>query len=132
MTRKLAAKLAIIGLAAGTLLAACAPDPAPAPALVPAAPPPAPPPPSPPEPAPSTTPFVIRTLSCADLLGASNDDRAAASMFIIGYRAGMTRTRSLSISQIQAIEEAALQNCAANMNMTAIAAFARAFATTPR
>jgi hypothetical protein len=65
-------------------------------------------------------------------LGAADDDRAAASMFIIGYRAALTHRRTLSISQIQGIEEAALQNCAANPKLTAIAAFAKAFAAAPK
>ena len=71
---------------------------------------------------------MIRTLSCADLLSAADDDRAAASMFIIGYRAALTHTRALAINQIEGIEEAALQNCAANPKLTAIAAFGKAFA----
>jgi len=117
---------AIAGLFVVALLAACAPvPPPPAPAPAPAA---APPPPAP-EPALSTTPIVIRTLSCAELLGANDDDRAAASMFMIGYRAALTHTRALSISQIEAIEEAALKTCAANPTMTATAAFAKAVAT---
>jgi hypothetical protein len=71
---------------------------------------------------------VIGTLSCAEMLGASDDDRAAASMFLIGYRAALTHTHALSIAQIEALEEAALATCAANPKMTAIAAFAKAFA----
>ena len=117
-------KLALIASLA--LLAACAP---PAPAPAPAVPPPSPPPAPPPEPAASTAPIPIRSLSCAELLGASDDDRAAASMFFIGYQAATRHVRGLSISQIEAIEEAALSICAAHQTMPAARAFGQAIAT---
>jgi hypothetical protein len=119
-------KLAIIALPV-LLLAACAPPPAPAPAPAPAAPPP--PPPPPPEPAVSTAPIPIRTLSCAEMIGASDDDRAAASMFFIGYRAALARVRNLSIAEIQAIEQKALTICAAYPDMPAARAFGTAVLT---
>jgi hypothetical protein len=121
-------KLAIIALPV-LLLAACAPPPAPAPApaAAPAAPPT--PPPPPPEPAVSTAPIPIRTLSCGDLLGAADDDRAAASMFFIGYRAALAHVRNLSIAEIQAIEQKALTICAAHQDMPAARAFGTAVLT---
>jgi hypothetical protein len=119
-------KLAIIALPV-LLLAACAPPPAPAPAPAPMAPP-APPPP-PPEPAVSTAPIPIRSLSCAEMIGASDDDRAAASMFFIGYRAALAQVRNLSIPQIQAIEQKALTICAAHPNLPAARAFGTAVLT---
>jgi hypothetical protein len=117
------AKLAIIGLVV-PLLAACAPTPPPAPPPppVPAA---APAPPAP-EPPAATAPIPIRSLSCADLLGAADDDRAAVSMFFIGYQAALAHLHDLSIGQIQEIEQAALSTCAANQTMTAVRAFAQA------
>ena len=118
-------KLAIIALPV-LLLAACAPPPAPAPAPVPAAPTP---PPPPPEPAVSTAPIPIRTLSCAEMIGASDDDRAAASMFFIGYRAALAHVRDLSIAEIQAIEQKALTICAAHPKMPAAAAYGKAVLT---
>jgi hypothetical protein len=121
------AKLAIIGLVV-PLLAACAPTPPPAP--VPAA---APAPPAPPPELPAATaPIPIRSLGCADLLGAADDDRAAASMFFIGYRAALAHVHDLSISQIQAIEEKALATCAAHQTMPAAQAFGEAIATRNR
>jgi hypothetical protein len=112
------------------LLAACAPPSAPPP--MPAPPPPptaaAPPPPAP-EMAASTAPIPIRTLSCADLLGANDDDRAAASMFFVGYQAASTGVHNLSIAQIQAIEEKALSICAAHSAMPAARAFHTAILT---
>lgn len=112
-------KLAVIALPV-LLLAACAPPPAPAPAPAPAPPPPAP------EPAASTAPIPIRTLSCAELLGASDDDRAAASMFFIGYRAALAHVHNLSVSEIEAIERKALSICAAHQDMHAARAFGAA------
>jgi hypothetical protein len=120
-------KLAFIALPV-LLLAACAPPPAPAPAPPPPAPAPAPPPPAP-EPAPPTSPIAIRSLSCADLLGAEDDDRAAASMFFIGYQAALAHVRGLSIADIQAIEQKALTICAAHSNFTAVRAFHTAILT---
>jgi hypothetical protein len=120
-------RLTLIALPA-LLLAACA-QPAPPPAPAPAAPPPAAAPPPTPEPAPSTAPIPIRTLSCAELIGASDDDRAAASMFFIGYQAASAGVRNLSIAEIQAIEEKALSICAAHEQMTAVRAYRTAVVT---
>jgi hypothetical protein len=120
-------KLAVIALPV-LLLAACAPPPpAPAPAPAPAAPPT--PPPTPPEPAVSAAPIPIRTLSCAEMLGATDDDRAAASMFFIGYRAALAQVHNLSIPQIQAIEQKALSICAAHPNLPAARAYGTAVLT---
>jgi HdeA/HdeB family len=116
-------KLAPLVLTAA-LLAACAPAPPPAPAPAPAPPPPAPAPA--PEPPVSTAPIPIRTLSCAELLGASDDDRAAASMFFIGYQAARSGVHNLSISDISTIEQKALTACAASPNLPAVRAFAQA------
>jgi len=118
-------RTAILGVL-GLALAACAPA-APPPAPAPAQPPPAAAAPAPE--ALSTAPIPIRSLSCADLLGASDDDRAAASMFFIGFRAALAHVHGLSISQIEAIEETALATCAKNPKLTASTAFAEAVAT---
>ena len=120
-------KLAVIALPV-LLLAACAPPPAPAPTPAPA-PAPAAPPPPPPEPAVSTAPIPIRTLSCAEMIGASDEDRAAASMFFIGYRAALAHVHNLSIAEIQAIEQKALTICAAHPKMPAAAAYGKAVLT---
>ncbi|HEU0218196.1 MAG TPA: HdeA/HdeB family chaperone [Stellaceae bacterium] len=116
-------KFALISLSV-VLLAACAPVPPPAPP--PPAPPPAAPPPAPaPEPV-STAPIPIRSLPCSELLGASDDDRAAAAMFFIGYQASRSQVRNLTISQIESIERKALSACAMNPAMPAVRAFALA------
>jgi len=116
-------KLAIIALPV-LFLAACVPPPAPTPA-------PAPPAPSPPaaEPMASTAPIPIRTLSCTELLGATDDDRAAASLFFIGYQAARRQVRNLSIAEIEAIERQALSICAENQAMPAVRAFRTAVVT---
>ena len=122
-------KLTLIALPV-LLLAACAP---PAPPAAPPPPPPPPaaaaPPPPAPEPAASTAPIPIRTLSCAEMIGASDEDRAAASMFFIGYRAALAHVHNLSIAEIQAIEQKALTICAAHPNMPAARAYGTAVLT---
>ena len=126
-------KCAIVISLVVPLLAACAPPSPPPPAVVPAPPPPAAaPPPPPPEAAPSTAPIPIRTLSCAEMIGASDDDRAAASMFFIGYQAAAAGVRNLSIAQIQAIEGKALSICAAHPALPAVRAFRTAILTRGR
>ena len=124
-------KLTLIALPA-LLLASCAP-PAPPPPAAPAPPPPvaAPPPPAP-EPAASTAPIPIRALSCAELIGAGDDDRAAASMFFIGYQASASGVHNLSIAQIQAIEGKALAICARQPALPAARAFHLAVVTRGR
>lgn len=126
-------KCAIVISLVVPLLAACAPPSPPPPAVVPAPPPPAAaPPPPPPEAAPSTAPIPIRTLSCAEMIGASDDDRAAASMFFIGYQASSTGVHDLSIAQIQAIEGKALGICASKPALPAARAFRIAVVTRGR
>jgi hypothetical protein len=63
------------------------------------------------------------------MIGASDEDRAAASMFFIGYRAALAQVRNLSIPQIQAIEQKALTICAAHPNLPAVRAFGTAVLT---
>lgn len=123
-------KLTLIALPA-LLLAACA-QPSPPPAAAPAPPPPPAAAPPPPEAAVSTAPIPLRTLSCTELLGASDDDRAAASMFFIGYQASSTGVHNLSIAQIQAIEAKALSICATHQAMPAARAFRMAVVTRGR
>ncbi len=123
------AKLAIIALPI-LLLSACAPMPPPAPAPPP--PPVAAGPGNPPPAVASDTPIPIRSFTCADLLGAADDDRASAAMFFIGYRAALAHTRALTINEVEAIEETALSACAASPAMPANRAFAEALAANTR
>jgi hypothetical protein len=58
------------------------------------------------------------------LLAASDEDRAAAAMFFIGYQASRAQVRNLTISQIESIERKALSACVVNPEMPAVRAFA--------
>jgi hypothetical protein len=115
------AKMAAIGLSC-VLLAACAEPSAPAPA--PAAPP-APPPAAAPE---ATGPRLvnIRALTCGHLLGASDEDRAAGSMFLLGYASATTGRRVIDVNKVEGLEKFALADCVNNPDLPAVAAFSRA------
>jgi hypothetical protein len=102
----------IFGLGA-TLLAACQPMP-----------PQGPPPPGAPLPqAASTTPtdepmegkplapVDVRKLKCSTLTGASDDDKAYATSFLMGYRSALIHSRTIEIKRIEAVEQAALADC---------------------
>ena len=111
------------------LLFACAPMPAPAPAPAPAQPPAAPAP----ESAMTRSHIVaIRNVRCDALLKLSEDDRAAASMFYIGYTASRRRQGRIDVAELSGLEAAALGYCAAYPNSPAATAFNRAFADNGR
>jgi hypothetical protein len=121
---KVAAALLLFGL-----LAACAPQPAPAPA----------PPPRAPAPAPALTDagrashiVNIRAVRCETLLTLSEEDRAAASMFYIGYTASRRRQGKIDVAELSGIEAAALGYCAAYRNWPTATAFNKAFADNGR
>lgn len=94
--------------------------------------PPAAPPPRPPEAAASTAPIPFRTLPCAEIIGTSDDDRAVASIFCLGYQAAVSYAPNPSIAQIQAIDGKALSICAATPQMPAVRAFHAAIRTHAR
>jgi hypothetical protein len=105
-----------------------------------AAPPPAAPPPPPPPPAPAAAAapetehrlVTIRTVNCQALLNLSEDDRASASMFFLGYTASRRGQRVIDIAEVGGLEAAALGNCAARPDEPAAAAFMKAFADNGR
>jgi hypothetical protein len=117
----------------GVLTACAAAPPAPPPAT-PASPPPvaaAPPPtPAPAAEVPQLTsrPIVIATLRCESLLSAAEDDRAAASMFYLGYAAARTNTAVIDVSEIEGIEKHALDYCLAHPAAPARIAYSIALA----
>jgi hypothetical protein len=97
-----------------------------------AAPPPAPPPtvasaPPPPSAA-QIAPGVwdVDHARCSDLLGASDDDRAAAAMFYYGYLAARTRIHVIDVSRIDANIEKVMNICAEAPSITVTSAFYRA------
>ncbi len=114
-------------------LAACAQSPAsqqevasPAPA--------APPPEAPSSPAPRVTSeaqiapgrWNVDRVRCSDLLGADDDDRAAAVMFYYGYLAAKAGIRVIDVSQIDGNVKKVMDQCAAAPNITVPQAFRQA------
>ena len=112
-------------------LAACAPE-APRPTQTSAAPPPAatPAPPVPP-PAPSEAQIApgrwdVERVRCSDLLGASDDDRAAAAMFYYGYLAAKAGIHVIDVGKIDENVGKVMKQCAATPNLTVPQAFRQA------
>ena len=113
-------------------LAACAQSPA---SQQQAAPPPATPPPeAPSSPAPRVTSeaqiapgrWDVDRVRCSDLLGADDDDRAAAVMFYYGYLAAKAGIRVIDVSQIDGNVRKVMDQCAAAPNITVPQAFRQA------
>ena len=113
-------------------LAACAQSPAPPPAPVAAAPPPE----APPAPPPRVTSeaqvapgrWDVERVRCSDLLGADDDDRAAAAMFYFGYLAAKAGIHVVDVSQIDGNVRKVMDRCAAAPNITVPQAFRQALA----
>jgi hypothetical protein len=101
-----------------------------------AAPPPAPvaaPAPAPIAAAPPANRRVsIRAVRCARLLELPEDDRAAASLFYIGYQASSLRARTINVGAIPTAEAEALSYCEASPNQSVANAFRRAYLRTLR
>lgn len=97
------------------------------------------PPAPPPAPAPGTAPTPaaeaarvdhivnIRGARCGDLLRLAPDDRAAATMFYIGYQASRFRARTINVALIPSIEAQALTYCEENPDRPVVQAFAEAY-----
>jgi len=123
-------KIAVV-LLSGSLLACVQAQP---PAATVAAPPPAPA--SAPTqvaaavaaPVPAGNRYVtIRSARCSTLLGLPEDDRAAASLFYIGYQASRLGARSINVNAIPDAESEAFNYCQTFPNRTVAEAFAKAF-----
>jgi len=69
----------------------------------------------------------IRGARCEDLVRLSPDDRAAASMFYIGYQAYRLRATTINVAVIPSIEDQALIYCQENPNERVYQAFAQAY-----
>jgi hypothetical protein len=92
----------------------------------------------PPAPAPAATPVpateapagdrivTIRRATCERFLQLSAEDRAAASMFYIGYQSSRSRARTVNVNLLPSIEALALDYCSAYPNRPVAAAFAQA------
>jgi hypothetical protein len=92
----------------------------------------------PPEAAPPTAPRVtseaqiapkrweVERVRCSDLLGASDDDRAAAAMFYFGYLAAKAGIHVIDVSKIDGNVRKVMDRCAAAPNETVPQAFRQA------
>jgi hypothetical protein len=83
------------------------------------------PPPSAPAPGPQI--ITIKRLTCARLLGAAQDDRAAGSMFYLGYEASRLGKRTIDVNEVEGMETAALDYCAEHPDRPVTAAFSGVF-----
>jgi len=112
-------------------LASCAPQAqqpvqtaaAPPPAAVPA-PPPTAPVPSEAQIAPGL--WEVERVRCSDLLGAADDDRAAAAMFYYGYLAAKAGIHVIDVGRIDEHVGRVMKQCAATPNITVPQAFREA------
>jgi hypothetical protein len=116
-------------------LAACAQSPASQQQVASPPPEPATPPPeAPSSPAPRVTSeaqiapgrWEVDRVRCSDLLGADDDDRAAAVMFYYGYLAAKAGIRVIDVSQIDGNVRKVMDRCAAAPNITVPQAFRQA------
>jgi hypothetical protein len=115
-------------------LAACAQPPAPQRQAAPPPSPVAPPPEVAPPPAPRATSeaqiapgrWDVDRARCSDLLGAADDDRAAAAMFYYGYLAAKAGIHVIDVSQIDGNVKKVMDRCAAAPNITVPQAFRQA------
>jgi hypothetical protein len=89
--------------------------------------------PAPPTPAPGPSDAQISPgrwnvdrVRCSDLLGASDDDRAAAAMFYYGYLAAKAGIRVIDVGKIDENVGKVMKQCAATPNLTVPQAFRQA------
>jgi hypothetical protein len=124
------------GVLSGLLCACVQPPDAAAPAA------PTPPPVAAPAPAPAPAPVAestpgnrwvsIQRATCEKLLELSPDDRAAASLFYIGYQAARFGSRAINVAAIPNAEEWAYSYCAEHPGRPAVEAFRQAYQQTFR
>ncbi len=126
-------KKKLVAILLACCLAACAQPPAPQQQT--AAPPgPAAPPPEAAPPTPRVTSeaqiapgrWDVDRVRCSDLLGAADDDRAAAAMFYYGYLAAKAGIHVIDVSQIDGNVHKVMDRCAAAPNITVPQAFRQA------
>jgi hypothetical protein len=122
----------VVAILVACSLAACAQPPAPQQQAAP------PVPSAPPEAAAPPTPRVtseaqiapgrwdVERVRCSDLLGASDDDRAAAAMFYYGYLAAKAGIHVIDVSRIDGNIKKVMDRCAAAPNETVPQAFRQA------
>jgi hypothetical protein len=84
------------------------------------------------EPTPSNRWVNIQGATCERLLELSPDDRAAASLFYIGYQAARFRSRAINVAAIPNAEEWAENYCTKHPGRPAVEAFRQAYRETFR
>ena len=121
------------GVLSGSLCACVQPPEAAAPAPPPvAAPAPAPAPAPVAEPTPGNRLVSIQGALCERLLELSQDDRAAAALFYMGYQAARFRSRAINVAAIPNAEEWVDSYCAEHPGRPAVEAFRQAYRQTLR
>jgi len=107
------------------LLFACVQAPPPAPPAAPppmaVAPQPAPAPVA--QPTPGNRRVGIQTATCGTYLQLADDDRAAATMFYVGYQASRLGAKAINVAGIRATEVQAIRYCEAHPNRPVADAF---------
>src|SRR5215469_11129481 len=68
----------------------------------------------------------VERVRCSDLLGAADDDRAAAGMFYYGYLAAKAGLHVIDVGQIDGNVKKVMDRCAAAPNITVPQAFRQA------
>jgi HdeA/HdeB family len=68
----------------------------------------------------------VERVRCSDLLGAADDDRAAAAMFYYGYLAAKAGIHVIDVSQIDGNIKKVMERCGAAPNETVPQAFRQA------
>jgi hypothetical protein len=68
----------------------------------------------------------VDSVLCSDLLGAADDDRAAAIMFYYGYLAAKAGIHVIDVSRIDGNVRKVMNQCAATKNITVAQAFREA------
>jgi len=68
----------------------------------------------------------VDRVRCSDLLGAADDDRAAAGMFYYGYLAAKAGIRVIDTSKIEGNLKKVMDHCEATPNITVPQAFREA------
>jgi hypothetical protein len=120
------------GVLSGSLCACVQPPEAAAPAAPPPPPAPAPAPAPVAEQPPGNRWVSIQGATCERLLELSPDDRAAASLFYVGYQAARFRSRVINVAVIPNAEEWAESYCAEHPGRPAVEAFRQAYRQTFR
>jgi hypothetical protein len=68
----------------------------------------------------------VERVRCSDLLGAADDDRAAAAMFYYGYLAAKAGIHVIDVSRIDGNVKKVMDRCTAAPNITVPQAFRQA------